>query len=234
MTDKYFDKPISKQFEFDDDVASVFDDMLTRSIPFYTQVQDLTTSIALRYLKEGDSVVDLGCSTGSTLIDLAQKSKVKLTLTGIDSSQAMLDTAIKKSNVYELDIDFECADVFDTELNADLVIANYILQFIRPQQREILVRKIYNSLPEGGIFLFSEKVIGKDSTLNKHCIDLYYEFKKQNGYSEFEIAQKREALENVLIPYTDTENKLMVMEAGFRHCESVFKWINFETFVGIK
>jgi len=82
--------------------------------------------------------------------------------------------------------------------------------------------------------LFSEKVIGKDSTLNKHCIDLYYEFKKQNGYSEFEIAQKREALENVLIPYTDTENKLMVMEAGFRHCESVFKWINFETFVGIK
>jgi tRNA (cmo5U34)-methyltransferase len=235
MVDKIFEKSIKKQFEFDEDVASVFDDMLNRSIPFYKQMQELTIDFALNYLKEADTVYDLGCSTASTLIELGKQSNVDLNLVGIDNSSAMLSRASKKCKAFGIDIKLKNEDLLDTSYdNAKLVISNYTLQFIRPLQREKLIKKIYDSLEDDGIFIFSEKVISSNKVLNKQCIDTYYDFKKKQGYSEFEISQKREALENVLIPYTDDENKKMILDAGFSHCEVLFKWVNFATFIAIK
>ncbi len=235
MTDKVFDKSITKQFEFDEEVASVFDDMLTRSVPFYKEMQRLTISFALNYLEDEDKVYDLGCSTASTLIELSKHSSKKLQLIGIDNSEAMLERASNKSKAFGVDINFINEDLHNTSFDdAKLIISNYTLQFIRPLQREKLVKKIYNSLQNNGIFIFSEKVISSDKVLSKQYIDEYYEFKKTQGYSEYEISQKREALENVLIPYTEEENKKMILDAGFTHCETLFKWVNFATFIAIK
>ncbi|AXH15586.1 carboxy-S-adenosyl-L-methionine synthase CmoA [Malaciobacter mytili] len=235
MVDKIFEKSIKKQFEFDEDVASVFDDMLNRSVPYYKQTQELTIKFALNYLNKNDVVYDLGCSTASTLIELGKHSKYDLKLIGIDNSSAMLARASKKCKAFGIDIELRNDDLLNTSYeNAKLIISNYTLQFIRPLQREKLIQKIYNSLDKDGIFIFSEKVISSNKTLNKQCIDIYYDFKKQQGYSEYEISQKREALENVLIPYTEEENKKMILDAGFSHCETIFKWVNFATFIAIK
>ncbi len=235
MIDKVFEKPLKKQFEFDEDVASVFDDMLSRSIPFYKQMQDLSINFACNFLEEDDIVYDLGCSTASTLIELSKNSKCNLNLIGIDNSQAMLDRAYKKTKAFGVDIQFQNADLLDIDYkDAKLILSNYTLQFIRPLQREKLVKKIYNNLKENGIFIFSEKLISSNKVLNKQYIDEYYAFKKAQGYSEFEISQKREALENVLIPYTQEENKKMILDAGFKECEILFKWLNFATFLAIK
>lgn len=235
MKDKVFEKPITKQFEFDEDVASVFDDMLTRSVPFYNQVLELTTSFALKYVKEDSIIYDLGCSTASTLINIANNTDLNLNLIGIDTSEAMLKRAKQKTKGYGIDIEFINDDIFNIKLKKSTIfISNYTLQFIRPLKREELIKKIYNSLEEGGVFIFSEKVISDNVVLNKQFIDEYYNFKKVQGYSEFEIAQKREALENVLIPYTYEENKQMILDAGFKHFDCIFKWINFSTFIAIK
>lgn len=235
MVDKIFEKSITKQFEFDEEVASVFDDMLNRSVPYYKEMQRLTINFALSFLKDDDVVYDLGCSTASTLIELSKHCDKKLNLFGIDNSEAMLNRARNKAKAFGVDINFIEGDIDNVDFKAsNLVISNYTLQFIRPLQREKLIKKIYNSLENKGIFIFSEKVISSDKTLNKKCIDEYYDFKKSQGYSEFEIAQKREALENVLIPYTEEENKKMIKDAGFSHCETLFKWVNFATFIAIK
>lgn len=235
MTDKVFEKSITKQFEFDEEVASVFDDMLNRSVPFYKQMQELTINFALNYLEENDKVYDLGCSTASTLIELAKHSSKNLKLIGIDNSSAMLSRAKNKCKAFGVEITLINEDLHNIDFkDAKLIISNYTLQFIRPLQREKLVQKIYNNLKENGVFIFSEKIISSDKTLDKKYIDEYYNFKKKQGYSEFEISQKREALENVLIPYTDEENKKMILDAGFKHCETIFKWVNFATFIAIK
>ena len=235
MIDKVFNKSITKQFEFDEEVASVFDDMLNRSVPFYKEMQRLSINFACNFLNENDRVYDLGCSTASTLIELSKHCEHKLNLIGIDNSSAMLNRAAKKARAFGVDLELINADLHDVIYNdAKLILSNYTLQFIRPLQREKLVKKIYDSLQEKGIFIFSEKVISSNSTLNKQSIDEYYEFKKTQGYSEFEISQKREALENVLIPYTEEENKKMILDAGFSHCETIFKWVNFATFIAIK
>ena len=235
MTDKVFNKTISKQFEFDEEVASVFDDMLDRSVPFYKEMQRLSIVFANNFLENGSKVYDLGCSTGTTLIELSKNCNKTLNLIGIDNSEAMLERASKKAKAFGVDIKFICSDIFDVNLKgAKVIFSNYTLQFIRPLQREKLIKKIYDSLEDGGIFIFSEKLVSQNSILNKQFIDEYYSFKKTQGYSEFEISQKREALENVLIPYTEEENKKMILDAGFTHCETIFKWVNFATFIAIK
>ena len=147
----------------------------------------------------------------------------------------MLNRASKKINAYGLDIELINDDIFNVNFKpSSVIISNYTLQFIRPLQREKLIKKIYDSLEDGAVFIFSEKVITDDKKLNKIMIDKYYDFKKVKGYSEFEIAQKREALENVLIPYTYEENKTMIEDAGFKHFDCIFKWVNFATFIAIK
>jgi len=235
MKDKLFENPIKKQFEFDEAVASVFDDMLSRSVPHYADMLDLTTSFASKYLDDKGVVYDLGCSTATTLINIAKNSSHSLELIGIDTSNAMLKRAQQKSNAFGIDIKFIEDDIFNIEFKkSNVIISNYTLQFIRPMQREKLIKKIYASLEVGSVFIFSEKVITDNKILNKQFIDEYYDFKKTQGYSEFEIAQKREALENVLIPYTYEENKKMILDAGFQDFDCLFKWINFATFIAIK
>jgi len=233
--DEVFSTPIQKQFEFDEKVASVFDDMLNRSVPFYKQNLNLQIEILKNFLDNNDKVVDLGSSTGTFLIELAKKSHKQLNLIGIDNSSAMIKRSIQKAQAFGVDIKFLEKDFLEVDFSkAKAIIANYTIQFIRPLKREKLIQKIYNSLENEGIFLMSEKLITENKKLNKIMIDIYYNYKKSKGYSEFEIAQKREALENVLIPYTMQENIEMLKNAGFKDIEVIFRWNNFATFIAFK
>ena len=235
MNDKVFTKPIKKQFEFDEEVAAVFDDMLERSVPFYKESQKITEFFALKNLNADGILYDLGCSTASLLLNIHRSLKVNATLIGLDNSEAMLAQAKRKCEAYGAKIDVLNADILEYEYkNADVFISNYTLQFIRPLVREELIKKIASSLKKEGIFIFSEKVISHHSKLNKDLIECYYEFKKEQGYSEYEIMQKREALENVLVPYSEEENIKMALNSGFSHCEVVFRWANFATFIAVK
>ncbi len=234
-SDKVFNKPIKKQFEFDEEVAVVFDDMLSRSVPFYDEAMKLTAHFATINLSEGERVYDLGCSTASLLLQIERDSEHEIKLIGIDNSEAMLAQASKKLHAFDSKIVLEYGDILNFDYKeAAVICSNYTLQFVRPPVRAEFVKKIYDALKPGGLFIFSEKIISKDSALNKQMIDVYYDYKKAQGYSEYEIVQKREALENVLIPYTEEENIQMLKEAGFSHCESIFKWVNFETFIARK
>jgi len=235
MNDKVFTKPIKKQFEFDAEVAAVFDDMLERSVPFYKESQKITQFFVKKNLQEGGRVYDLGCSTASLLLNIHRDIEVNATLIGLDNSEAMLTQARRKCEAYGTDIEVVNADILEYDYKeADIFISNYTLQFIRPLVREELIQKIANSLRDEGVFLFSEKVISHEPKLNKELIECYYDFKKEQGYSEYEIMQKREALENVLVPYSEEENIKMAKNAGFKHCEVLFRWANFATFIAIK
>ncbi|HEX5711329.1 MAG TPA: carboxy-S-adenosyl-L-methionine synthase CmoA [Sulfuricurvum sp.] len=236
-TDTLFTQPISKQFEFDADVAAVFDDMLSRSVPFYKESQSLSARFCLNSLRDGGRVVDLGCSTASLLLEIERGvgSNQNIELIGIDNSAAMIAHARKKLEAYNSHITLVEGDILEYPFGqTQAIVCNYTLQFIRPMVREKLVQKIYDSLSDGGVFIFSEKVLSENATLNKQLIDCYYDYKKVQGYSEYEIVQKREALENVLIPYTAEENKEMVKKCGFSSCDVLFQWANFATFIACK
>ncbi|MCR6594727.1 carboxy-S-adenosyl-L-methionine synthase CmoA [Campylobacter insulaenigrae] len=234
MKDDIFKKPLEKQFEFDTDVASVFDDMVSRSVPFYSQNLKLIVDIIERFVSKNSKICDLGCSTSSLLLALFERRE-DLKLSGVDNAQAMLNIAKSKSNAFGAKIDFynKNLDEFDFFRN-DVFIATYTMQFIRPQKRQNIINKIYENLNNNGIFIMSEKILYDDVKISKKMIEIYENYKQEQGYTRLEIATKREALENILIPYTQDENITMLKNAGFVRVESIFKWVNFETFIAFK
>lgn len=229
---------ISEDFVFNERVAQVFDDMLDRSIPFYREVIHSIARILGAALKDNSRIVDLGCATGATLLQLSTLLEEKqFHFTGIDNSPAMLDKARLKSELFSKQdsLHFLQGDIMEVEQpDTSAFILNYTLQFIRPLNREPFLKKLYSNLVPGGICILSEKIISHHPGLNRSFINMYHNFKKERGYSELEIAKKREALENVLIPCSLEENRSMLQSAGFVEVEPFFQWFNFVSFLAVK
>jgi len=229
---------VEEDFVFNERVVEVMDDMLDRSIPFYRQVIEAQAQLLGGFLEQGDRVYDLGCATGTTLLEFSRLLQDKgLQLVGLDNSAPMLEKARLKSEIFskEKSLSFILEDItaFDHP-GAGGIIVNYTMQFIRPLQREKFLQRLYHNLRPGGILLISEKVICHDRRLNREYIDIYHRFKKSRGYSELEIAKKREALENVLIPFSTDENKTMLKNCGFVSVETYFQWFNFTSLLARK
>ncbi len=237
--DKLFKSGIvHEDFSFNDDVAEVFDDMLNRSVPFYGVVIDGMAQLLRRLVEPGSTVYDLGCSTGATLFELARRlPDMNLHFVGMDNSPAMISKARRKAGMYAAPpaVHFVEDDIITADLaTPSAVICNYTLQFIRPLVRPQFIRRIHDALPPGGLLIISEKVISHHKRLNREFIGMYHQFKLQRGYSELEIAAKREALENVLIPFSIRENHDLLKEAGFDSVETFFQWFNFASLVAVK
>jgi len=225
-------------FNFGKETAKVFDDMLNRSVPFYEEIQRMTTEIAADFAAGGTNIYDLGCSTGTTFVSIDKMVPPDVNFIGVDYSKDMLDKAQQKIKHYGIarKCRFICADL-NTGVcvdNASVVIMNLSLQFVRPLYRKRLLESIARGINAGGCLILIEKVLCIDTTLNRLFIKHYYDFKNRQGYSKLEIAQKREALENVLIPYRPEENRALLLESGFRECDIFFKWYNFCGILAIK
>ncbi|RVZ37075.1 carboxy-S-adenosyl-L-methionine synthase CmoA [Helicobacter pylori] len=239
MKDTLFNESLNKRFCFDEKVAHVFDDMLERSIPYYHEMLNLGAYFIAQNLKENiypkslpkplpkPLIYDLGCSTGNFFIVLNQQIQQDIELVGIDNSMPMLKKAQEKLKDFN-NVRFECMDFLEVEFKeASAFSLLFVLQFVRPMQREVLLKKIYNSLALNGVLLVGEKIMSEDRILDKQMIELYYLYKQNQGYSHNEIAFKREALENVLVPYSLKENIALLESVGFKHVEALFKWVNF-------
>jgi len=231
----------ASDFQFNEQVAVIFDDMLVRSVPFYLEQQSLIQEIASQFYQKGTRVIDLGCSTATTLINIGKAISPTPSLVGYDSSEPMLEKAranIKDAGLAEhtelLFGDFnDKLDEVDLS-NTSLVTLCWTLQFVRPLKRDALIRKIYNGMKDGGALIVTEKTLTNDSNMNRFFIDFYYDFKRRNGYSDEEISKKREALENVLIPYRFDENFELFRRNGFQIVETFFQWYNFAGFLCVK
>lgn len=239
IKDKIFNSPLEniEPFQFNEEVASVFDDMVSRSVPNYEEIHRIILDLVCRYYSGEGVIYDLGCSTGST-IALLEKQFTSLNrpihFIGVDTSEPMITRAKEKCS-FVRDANFLIEDMATTELkNAEVVILNYTLQFFNLQGRLELLKKIYQSLRPGGILILSEKIKSASPHMESCITDLYYDFKKRNGYSELEISQKREALENVLNPITPEQQIQMLQEAGFEEREMLFRWYNFASYLCVK
>ena len=231
-------KPNRLDFEFGEKTASVFDDMVSRSVPFYGELQRMTCELAADFAVPGTALCDLGCATGTTLRLLHDTVEPGVSFVGIDNSEEMLSKARDKlaSIEGERQIDLVLADLNEAGgiKNASVAIMLLTLQFIRPLYRERVIKAIYDNMNEDGCLIVVEKILSEHSLLNRMFIKYYYDMKRRNGYSAVEIAQKREALENVLIPYRAEENVALLKGSGFRQVDEFFRWYNFAAFIAIK
>lgn len=239
--DKLYKKRLipEQDFEFGEETAKVFDDMMNRNVPFYDEIQNMIEQLVKYNLYPGSNVYDLGCSTGTTLIKLASKYKKNdIKFIGIDSSEAMLNKArenLKKHGLLDkcILLNKDLNKEINIE-NASAVILNLSLHFIRPINRDSLISQIHSGLREKGCLILVEKILSDNPILRRGYIEFYHNFKEKNNYSKLEIQQKRIALENILIPYSFEENCKLLRKNGFNEIEEFFRWYCFCGIISFK
>jgi len=238
--DNIFSTPLSEivDFIFDETVVDVFPDMINRSVPGYGTIINLIGIIAQQYAKPHTRLYDLGCSLGAASLSMRHRlTQEGCEIISVDNAEAMIerfDKILQRDNS-QTPVQTLCADINNVEIsNASVAVMNFTLQFIPLDKRKIILAKIYKGLNKGGCLILSEKLAFPDADENKTQIELHHAFKKANGYSDLEIAQKRSALENVLIPEATETHLQRLKEIGFTQVFPYFQCFNFASFIAIK
>ncbi|MCP4752102.1 MAG: carboxy-S-adenosyl-L-methionine synthase CmoA [Proteobacteria bacterium] len=238
--DDIYTSPLEQivDFAFDEKVASVFADMIQRSVPGYATVINLIGILAAERVRPGTLCYDLGCSLGAATLSMRGKiPHPDCAIVALDNSPAMVSRCrnLVEQDQSSLPVQIVCGDMRDIRIeNASLVVLNYTLQFIAPEHRLPLLQRIFDGLVEGGVLVLSEKLMFADPRLNRELENLHAAFKRMNGYSELEISQKRTALENVLVRDTLEEHKKRLGLAGFSTVDVCFQCLNFATLVATR
>ena len=226
-------------FVFDAKVANVFEDMINRSIPGYSTIITMIGVLAERYCQANSTIYDLGCSLGGASFAVLNRiQREDIELIAVDNSKAMIEklteaVTVNIKNPWKLSC--KCEDILDTDIsNASVVILNFTLQFIPVEQRAELLKKVFAGMRVGGILIISDKITFPDEKLNQLFIEMYHSFKENMGYSKLEIARKRAALENVLLPETLETHKTRLTQIGFRSFDAWFQCFNFASMVAFK
>lgn len=235
MRDEVFraEHPEIAEFVFDEKVAAVFADMLKRSVPGYGTIISLITVLAKKYAVPDTVIYDLGCSLGAVSLAIATNTENKIL--GFDISQPMIEKAKKlvSESKKEQQISLFCEDI--TKINfekSSFIALNLTLQFINPKERVSLLQKIREALIPGGVLVLTEKIT--DTSDNSLLTDIYYDFKRANGYNETEISQKRTALENILITDTEEIHIERLKNAGFSEVIRILQVLNFRSYIARK
>ena len=225
-------------FAFDDAVADVFPDMIRRSVPGYETVISLLGVLANQYAQNHSNVYDLGCSLGAATLSMHQQTRtLELQHICVDNSEAMVKRCESRlqRHMPEAQLQLLCEDIEKTKIeNASVVVVNFTLQFLAPESRLTLLKKIYEGLLPNGVLVLSEKLVFENEAENQHQIDWHHNFKRANGYSDLEISQKRAAIENVMIPDTFQQHQQRLQQAGFAESYQWFQSFNFASMVAIK
>jgi tRNA (cmo5U34)-methyltransferase len=239
-TDLIYSSPQArvKDFTFDAQVVEVFPDMISRSVPGYNTIIDTIGHLSQRFVQKNTTVYDLGCSLGAATLSMRKSiTAPECKIIAVDNSSAMVERCTMHINAFKgnTPVDVIEGDIQNTDIsNASMVVLNFTLQFIDKAERQSLINKIYNGLKPGGLLVISEKISHGDSVIDEHLIDLHHNFKRANGYSELEVAQKRTALENVMLTDTTEQQIDRLSNAGFKHVSQWFQCFNFTSFMAIK
>ena len=240
ITDTLYANPLAQvdTFKFDESVVNVFPDMIKRSVPGYATIINMIGNLAERYAQQNSTCYDLGCSLGAATLAMRHRIQAaNCNIIGVDNSQAMVERCqqVIAADSAEIEVNLHCADLCVFPINnASVVVLNFTLQFISVENRSTILRNIYAGLKPNGVLILSEKLAFEDEQHQALMIELHHNFKRSNGYSDLEIAQKRSAIENVLIPETLASHRQRLKDAGFSSVDVWFQCFNFASIIAIK
>lgn len=225
-------------FQFDQSVVAVFPDMIKRSVPGYSTIIHMIGQIAERYASSGSNVYDLGCSLGAATLAMRHRITAADTrIIAVDNSHDMLAQCqqIMEADSGLIPVELFCDDVQNVQIQqASICVLNFTLQFIPLEDRARVLQGISNGMRAGGVLILSEKIAFEDPEHQELMIELHHNFKRANGYSDLEIAQKRSALDNVLIPETLRCHRDRLLASGFRSVDCWFQCFNFASIIAFK
>lgn len=238
--DRIYTESMAKiaDFSFDAQVADVFTDMIERSVPGYRSIITMIETLTEHYAQPGSNLYDLGCSLGASTLSMRRGITAKgCKIISIDNSGAMVERCRKavERDHNPTAVDVICSDIQDIDISdASVVVLNFTLQFIPPENRTTLLQRICDGMRPGGVLILSEKVRFEDDHVQELLTTIHHDFKRAHGYTDLEISQKRSALENVLIPETIPVQRDRLLQAGFSSVDVWFQCFNFMSMLAVK
>lgn len=227
-----------RKWTFDEEIAAAWPDILSRSIPQYEDMRELTASLAAKFAQDNTWILDLGCSLGEALDGIIRRRGPRNRYMGIDNSVPMLDAARTR---LATEIEAGLVDLRTLDLRSEyphvkssVTLSVLTLQFIPTEYRQAIIQRVYNELLPGGAFLLVEKIIGSGERLDSAMVERYISLHLANGYSEEELRQRRRALEGISVPITGDWNAVLLRSAGFREIDTFWRWLNFSGWIAIK
>tara|TARA_Y100000389_G_C17412286_1_gene491653 strand:+ start:585 stop:1301 length:717 start_codon:yes stop_codon:yes gene_type:complete len=218
-------------------IAYKFENHIIKSIPFYDYAQDLVCSLSENFLLENKTIfTEIGTSTGRLARKLSNHHKLKndLQIEALDIEKSMIRHAklLSKKNK---NINYKVLDITKKKLKkSECIFSYYTMQFIPQKNRQKVLNKIFDSLQWGGGFFIFEKIRGKNARFHDYFLEVYNDFKSQNGFTDNEIMNKTRSLRGVMDPFTEQGNVEMLSRAGFKDITSIFQWGNFKGWLAIK
>ena len=241
--DRLFAQPLAEvpDFVFNEDVVRVFPDMIKRSVPGYPTIVENIGVLAGQFAQPHTILYDLGASLGAVTQALRRHVRVDgCKVIAVDNSPAMVARCSEYLHAQDamfqelLPVEVIEADILALDLQpASLITLNFTLQFIPPEQRLELLTRIRQALLPGGALILSEKLRFEDTAEHKLLTELHVAFKRANGYSELEIAQKRSAIEKVMLPDSLEQHRERLLAAGFSKVLPWFQCLNFASLVAL-
>lgn len=122
--------------------------MLSRSIPQYEIMRKACFDLARQFVKPKTDIVDLGCSRGEAMAQLASEFGAQNRFIGVEVSKPMLEAARERFAGY---INCGVAQILDLDLRkayppvrASATLAVLTIQFTPIEYRQHIIREIFN------------------------------------------------------------------------------------------
>lgn len=225
-------------FEFSEAVVKVFPDMIERSVPGYRLLLDLLPLLVRRAVQPGSRIYDLGCSLGAATLAARRAVQVDdVEIVAVDCSPDMIARCreVVAADNSRVPVDVVEADLLDLPIDkASMVLVHFTLQFVPLAERDRLIRRIHDGLRPGGVLVLAEKLAFEPASRQAWLDTHHHDFKRSQGYSDLEIARKRQALENVLVPETREQHHARLTAAGFETVIDWFQCFNFAAFAAVR
>ncbi len=177
-------------------------------------------------IKQGDTVVDLGCGAGNDIFVARPYAGEDGKLIGIDFTQEMLDKANKnKAKLNADNVEFKLGEIENLPLDenfVDVILSNCVLNLVPDKERAFA--EINRVLKKGGHFCVSDIVIKGDlpeklkqsAEMYAGCVagaiqqDDYLNIIKQSGFENIEIKRTKviELPDEILTDYL-TEDEIV-------------------------
>lgn len=216
---------MSKRFSFD--TIKNFDDHISGSIRGYILLDELICNLANFWAKDGERILDFGCTSGRLISKLAY-AHPNTDCIGYDiTTNNFLENS--KAKLLCQDI---TAPAFEIPGN-NLSLCVFTMQFLTLRQRTAVLRKIYEALNFNGALVICEKEISANGQIQEAFTFANYDYKRQNFNAE-DVLQKEKDLRSIMNCISDGGNERILKDVGFSVVSQFFQSLNFKGWICIK
>lgn len=212
--------------------AEEYDTKIKNTVPYYEEFYKQVIDVVRCRFGRPVAWLDIGCGTGKMAEAAGVLPVRRLVL--CDSSPDMLSIAKSRCDSINAEFVLSRAQELKYHNEFDVVTAVQVFHYLSAEEREIAVRKSYNALNKGGIFITFENFAPYTEVGKRFYLERWRRYQIKQGKKESECEQHICRYGTEYFPITADKYLRTMKECGFSAAEPL--WLSYMQagFLGIK